>query len=128
MNSTTIKLDVCPFCGKSDTLMFTNAADEEACVKAENGDCCCDFEPNGCAMVAVVCSVNKGGCGASSGYSTTLKNAAKRWNRRYNAGLVEAHEMLCRVHRTKDKKCETCPIYDGKTDCYTVFERKVAET
>lgn len=127
MKSKGIKLSECPFCGKAESVMFTDAREEEQCQKAVDGDCCCDFEPNGCAMVAVVCSVNKGGCGASSGYATTLSGAAKLWNRRHNAGLVEAYDMLCTMHQRRGGTCGDCPINSGDDDdCYKVFERQVA--
>lgn len=72
----------CPFCGKKKCVQFTNAADMENCAKALSGDCCCDYEPEGCSMVAVVCNVNKGGCGASSGYAFGYEGAARKWNKR----------------------------------------------
>lgn len=67
------ELKPCPFCGKSDTLEFTTCAELEEC---ENFEACHgDF-------LAVVCNVRKGGCGAVSGYASSIKKAAEKWNRR----------------------------------------------
>ena len=85
-----IKLIPCPFCGKVKPLEFSDAAEFEDCKKALDTDCCCDYEPNGCSMVAVVCNVNKGGCGASSGYARSYEKAAKKWNARVNRNEVKA--------------------------------------
>lgn len=67
------ELKPCPFCGKSDTLEFTTCAELEACK---------NFEVCPGSFLAVVCNVNKGGCGAVSGYDTSIKKVAEKWNRR----------------------------------------------
>lgn len=70
-----IKLRECPFCGKS-VARFTTVAETESCVYFES----C-YEPT-CTMKAVVCSVNEGGCGASTGYHESEEDARRAWNRR----------------------------------------------
>lgn len=77
-----IKLRECPFCGKKDTLEWTDAKELEDCRKFESEDCPCYEEEPKCYCRAIVCSVSKGGCGASSGYATTVERVLGKWNRR----------------------------------------------
>lgn len=77
-----IKLRECPFCGKKDTVDFTDAKELEECTKFESEDCPCYEEMPSCYCVAVVCSVYKKGCGAISGYAVTREKAIELWNRR----------------------------------------------
>lgn len=63
----------CPFCGKSVAHISTYQ-EIEGC---ENFEVC-----NDCDYVAVICDFNKGGCGASSGFRRTEKEAIDLWNRR----------------------------------------------
>lgn len=121
------KLIPCPFCGKVETVEYTNAGECGACAKASLDNTCCDFEPEGCSMVAVVCNVNRGGCGASSGYAFSFEGAAKKWNAR--AGLDETHDLLCTMHKKHGGTCDSCPMYDEETaDCYKKFESLVIGT
>lgn len=56
-------LKPCPFCGKSDSLVFVD-------------DCR--------AYRQIVCDVFHGGCGASSGMSSDIEDVIRVWNRRAN--------------------------------------------
>ena len=77
-----IKLKPCPHCGNSN-LEFTDMHDLEECGNFDTDNCPCNgYEPSGCAYKSVVCSVQKGGCGASSGYYLTEEEAAEAWNNR----------------------------------------------
>lgn len=121
-----IKLIPCPFCGWGKTVEFTDVLEMESCKKALDKDCCCDYEPNGCSMVAVVCNVHKGGCGASSGYAGSYEEAAKKWNSRVDAGLVEAHDMLCAMRKKLGGSCDSCPVGGEYADnCFARFEKLV---
>lgn len=64
------KLLPCPFCGRSDTMCFSNNHEE------------CDDDIDVPTMYIVVCSMHDGGCGAHSGYYETKWEAAAAWNRR----------------------------------------------
>lgn len=78
-----INLKKCPFCGKKVAEML-NAHDLEECGNFEDDRCPCEqYEDAGkCEFHTVVCSMNKGGCGASSGYFATEEMAAQAWNER----------------------------------------------
>lgn len=78
-----IKLKPCPHCGNNN-LEFTDMHDLEECGNFDTDSCPCnEYEPPGhCAYKSVVCSVQKGGCGASSGYYLTEEEAAEAWNKR----------------------------------------------
>lgn len=78
----TKELKPCPFCGAS-MLEITNAHDLEECANFADESCPCEnYEDVGCSYFTVVCNVNKGGCGASSGYYETEEKAIAAWNRR----------------------------------------------
>lgn len=64
------ELRPCPFCGRSDTMCFSNNHEE------------CDDDIDVPTMYIVVCSMHDGGCGAHSGYYETKLEAAAAWNRR----------------------------------------------
>ena len=67
------ELKPCPFCGGTK-ITIANCVELEACNNFEE---CTDRE-----NVAVVCDLNQGGCGASSGYRATFAEAIAAWNRR----------------------------------------------
>lgn len=69
-----MKLLRCPFCG-GKIIEFDSCQGLEDCVNFEK------CEENG--YYAIVCSGNKGGCGASTGYFVTKREAVVAWNRRY---------------------------------------------
>ena len=62
------KLKPCPFCGKKDIAVYSDAEINES-----------DNEPK---CYAVCCDVNNGGCGATGGYKKTREEAAENWNKR----------------------------------------------
>lgn len=68
------KLRECPFCGKQSVEIAT-------CMQLEE---CAHFEecPAAEPYVCMVCSINKGGCGASTGYYDSAEKANAAWNRR----------------------------------------------
>lgn len=68
------ELKPCPHCEKKDTLELTNCVELEECANFES----CDTDP----FVCVVCNSNKGGCGATGGYSDSEEGAIEKWNRR----------------------------------------------
>lgn len=68
-----ISLNPCPFCGK-DVSVFTNCQELELC----SGEVCRADSHYYC----VVCSFHNGGCGASSGFHPTCREAAEAWNKR----------------------------------------------
>jgi len=65
------ELKPCPLCGLK-VATVTTCADLEEC---ENFETCEDS-----GFHIVVCDVNKGGCGASSGYRKTYDEAIEAWN------------------------------------------------
>lgn len=67
------KYGTCPFCGKDLAKLITCA--EEACTD----DC-----PGKCERMtyAICCPITKGGCGATSGFRKTPKEAEAAWNKR----------------------------------------------
>lgn len=77
---TEVELLCCPFCGKTESLEFTDAKELEECAKFESEDCPCYEEEPRCYCKAVVCSIQKGGCGATSGYAGSIEKAIKKWN------------------------------------------------
>ena len=77
-----VDLKPCPFCGENVAVM-TDAHDLEECSNFEDDNCHCnEFESHPCEYKTVVCDVTRGGCGASSGYYPTEKEAIEKWNRR----------------------------------------------
>ena len=69
-----MKIEKCPFCGKQ-IAEIGNCKNMEECEHFEE---CPAVEP----YVCVVCSINKGGCGASTGYHEGVEKAIAAWNRR----------------------------------------------
>ena len=76
-----INLKSCPFCGNK-FVELANAREIDECANFEDEECPECFEQSSCSLYTVVCSVNEGGCGASSGYHTTEEKAIEAWNRR----------------------------------------------
>ena len=80
-----VYLKPCPFCKKSVAELCTvlecelcaNFAEEESCP-----ECYTPIEEQNECLHFVVCNVNQGGCGASSGWYINGKKAADAWNRR----------------------------------------------
>jgi len=89
-----MKIEKCPFCGKQ-IAEIGNCKNMEECEHFEE---CPAVEP----YVCVVCSINKGGCGASTGYQEGVEKAIAAWNRRISTecsigcGICLAHnDMKC---------------------------------
>lgn len=70
----------CPFCGKS-VAEHTTIQDCEMCANFEDEEMCPEYECCGHGHF-VACNVNKGGCGASTGWYQTPEEATEAWNRR----------------------------------------------
>lgn len=66
------ELKPCPFCGRQNIELDSSKELEEY----EN------FEECHSEYYTLVCDWNKGGCGASSGFYPTIKEAIEAWNRR----------------------------------------------
>lgn len=76
------ELKPCPFCG-GNMVEVTNAHDLEECANFEDEVCPCErYETVDCSYFTVLCNMNKGGCGATSGYYETKEKAIAAWNRR----------------------------------------------
>lgn len=79
------KLKPCPFCGKR-VAEISDAHELAECGNFEAEECPCESFENAveCGLKIVVCNVQRGGCGASSGYCLTREQAVYEWNRRAN--------------------------------------------
>lgn len=79
----TVKPKPCPFCG-ADAAKISTAMQLEECAMAESEECPArkDADAAKCGYKTVVCDVNKGGCGAASGFMPTEEEAVRAWNRR----------------------------------------------
>ena len=75
------QLRACPYCGK-DVADFATAKEEEECKWFDDDERCDAYAYNGCPCKKIVCNAQKGGCGASTGYSWSEEDAVERWNRR----------------------------------------------
>lgn len=62
----------CPFCGQLESLDSLDRREDE-----EDDNIIDEYN-----YVAICCNVNAGGCGSSSGFRKTLKEAAEIWNKR----------------------------------------------
>ena len=69
-----MKIEKCPFCGKQ-IAEIGNCKNMEECEHFEE---CPAVEP----YVCVVCSISKGGCGASASYQESVEKAIAAWNSR----------------------------------------------
>ncbi len=79
---TKIELMPCPYCGK-DAAEFATAQEMEDCTYFEDETKCPAFKPfEGCTCNKIVCNVQRGGCGASTGYAWDKIQAAMKWNKR----------------------------------------------
>lgn len=72
-------LKPCPFCGKTESVVFVTTEEMESC---QNKECVYHYHNVGTDMVAVICSTQKGGCGGSGGYYVSEDDASIAWNRR----------------------------------------------
>ena len=75
-----IELETCPFCGKN-VAEITNIQNCEMCANFEDEEMCPSYEECGYGHF-IVCNVNNGGCGASTGWYQTVEEAINAWNRR----------------------------------------------
>lgn len=79
------ELKPCPFCGGVDTHVLETRRSLEDCIRYDycEAERC---EQGACDMHntwdRAVCSIHKGGCGASTGYASCPSKAAALWNRR----------------------------------------------
>ena len=81
-----IKADLkpCPFCGSATAHGLASICECEMCGNFEEEDCPECYTPthsDGC-MHIVVCNVNRGGCGASTGWCINGDKAIEAWNSR----------------------------------------------
>lgn len=67
----------CPHCGKVETVEIVSGAEFSGVDEEE-------YYPHSDAFAAV-CNVNKGGCGAMSGFAPTEQTAEIKWNTRFGA-------------------------------------------
>lgn len=79
----TVKLMPCPFCG-ADAAKISTAMQLEECAMYESKDCPAQqaADTDSCSYKTVVCDINKGGCGATSGFMPTEEEAVRAWNQR----------------------------------------------
>jgi len=94
-------LTSCPFCGRS-VAIYATCQEMKVCGKwkpCEEGE-----------YVCVVCSFERGGCGASTGFFPTKAEAAEAWNTRDEPyivlegpeiGKLEEMEILRRISNTR---------------------------
>ena len=78
------ELKPCPFCGSDKAPELSSIWDCEMCANFEEEDCPECYEELGSSecMHIVVCAVNRGGCGASTGWHLNADDAIQAWNRR----------------------------------------------
>lgn len=78
----------CPFCGKAESPSVETARSCEDCMHFEDEEKCPAYEPfddeweDRCPFKTVVCTFDKGGCGASGGWYPTREKAIAAWNKR----------------------------------------------
>lgn len=82
MSDNNIQLRPCPYCGAKAAEIETIKEAEE-CKHFEDEEVCPAFKPfEACPCKRIVCSVNRGGCGASTGFAWSIERAIEKWNRR----------------------------------------------
>ena len=64
----------CPFCGHTTAPAFSTIAATEECNHFE--------ECEDCTILCIVCTFDKGGCGATSGYRADKQKTIDAWNTR----------------------------------------------
>ena len=120
------KLRECPFCG-GEALEIVTCMQIEECAHFEE---CPAAEP----YVCMVCSIDKGGCGASTGYYDSAEKAVAAWNRRTqpaNEPCVDCSGIVYRQTASgkiipADQRCGgklTPPCYqpDGDGCAYQIY-------
>ena len=75
-----MKINPCPFCGNARATVVTSCIDLETCGCFES--CSNRIDDIEGIYLTVVCNVNKGGCGATSGFSLDKDDAISKWNGR----------------------------------------------
>lgn len=85
-------LKPCPFCGKQDPMVITDAHELESCANYDDENCPAENEGGCCGFLTVVCDVTKGGCGATSGYAPTEEEAVEKWNKRADEASAVSRE------------------------------------
>lgn len=73
------ELKPCPFCGRTSPLEVTDSNKIDLLTQSDYA-----FDDN--PTFAVVCNKNKEGCGSSSGFWDTQKQAVIAWNTRTTKG------------------------------------------
>jgi len=91
-----MKIEKCPFCGKQ-IAEIGNCKNMEECEHFEE---CPAVEP----YVCVVCSINKGGCGASTGYQEGVEKAIAAWNRRASGRDIDVLTNADRIRSMSDEE------------------------
>lgn len=84
-------LSYCPFCGKH-VAIFARCQEMKACT---------DYRSCEGHYFCAVCSFQRGGCGASSGFFPTKEEAAAAWNMRCK-NLRDAPDALVAISRAYD--------------------------
>lgn len=85
------KIKACPFCGNATAPRFSTIKATNECNRFEE----CDD----CTVLCIVCSFDKGGCGATSGYRADRQKTIDAWNRRESKpdcdSAIKTVEGLC---------------------------------
>lgn len=82
MSDNNMQLRPCPYCGAKVAEIETIKEAEE-CQHFDDEEVCPAFKPfEPCPCKRIVCNVNRGGCGASTGFAWSIERAIEKWNRR----------------------------------------------